>query len=200
MTNTIVLPGGQHGDIANLYTYADTNYLYVMVTGPTALGWELEPDLFNLFVAIDVPGNISQTDTGSTGDLAPGAAHAPAGRLVNFKGWDPDYVVELVWRGVNAGVDTPGNMYAANGSNGWNTTGVFLYQNIPNTAASPVGLYYSRTFPQYEFAIPWSALGRTSPPLTNEVIRLGAYTTGDENVQSAGESRWDIADQSPGIG
>lgn len=200
MTNTIVLPGGQHGDIANLYTYADTNYLYVMVTGPTALGWELEPDLFNLFVAIDVPGKISNTDTGSTGDLAPGAANAPANRLVNFKGWDPDYVVELVWRGVNAGVDTPGNMYAANGSNGWNTTGTFLYQNIPNTAASPVGLYYSRTFPQYEFAIPWSALGRSSPPLTNETIRLGAYTTGDENVQSAGESRWDIADQSPGIG
>lgn len=199
-TNTVILAGGQHADLANLYTYGDTNYLYFIVTGPTSLGWENEPDRFNLFVAIDVPGQISGNDSGQFGDVASGDATAPASRLVNFKGWDPDYVVELVWRGVNVGVDTPANLYAANGPGSWSITGTFLYQNIANSAIGAIDLYYSRTFPQYEFAIPWSRLGLSGPPSSADVVKLGAYTTGDENIESANHSAWDIADQSPGIG
>ncbi len=199
-TSTVTLPGGQHGDIANIHAYGDTNYLYLIVTGPTALGWELEPDLFNLYIAIDMPGRNSGNDTGAANDLAPGAATAPASRLVNFKGWDPDYVVELVWRGLTPGSDTPGNLYESSGSGTWFNAGTFLYQNVANTSTGAVALYYSRTFPQYEFAIPWNKLGRVSPPNTASVVRIGAYTTADENMAGANHSRWDIADQAPGIG
>jgi len=199
-TSTVILAGGQHADLANLYTYADTNYLYLIVTGPTSLGWENEPDRFNLYLAIDMPGQTSGNDSGLFGDAAPGAATAPASRLVNFKGWDPDYVVELVWRGMNLGVDTPANLYAATGPGSWTISGTFLYQNIANSAVGSINLYYNRTFPQYEFAVPWSRLGLSGPPSSSDVIRLGAYTTGDENIEAANQGAWDIADQSPGIG
>ncbi|HMP90992.1 MAG TPA: hypothetical protein PJ991_12380, partial [Kiritimatiellia bacterium] len=207
-TTSVVLPvatsAETHGDIRNVHVYGDTNYFYVIVTGPTGLGWENEPDRFNLYVAIDMPGQNSGNDAGGLNDLAPGDATAPASRLVNFKGWDPDHVLELVWRADTFG-QTPANLYNAIGPGAWSSPLTFTYTNVANTATAPVRRYYSRSWPWpanpiYEFAIPWTNLARSTPPAPMDVIRIGVYTTGDENIENSSVSRWDVADQAPGVG
>ncbi|HMP35780.1 MAG TPA: SdrD B-like domain-containing protein, partial [Kiritimatiellia bacterium] len=206
-TNTTVLVGSfNHGDVANVYAYGDARYLYVLVSGPGALGWDNEPDRMNVYLALDVVGRNSNNDSATTNTLNDRLSNsgalgptAPNGRLVNFKGWDPDYVVELVWRGVNQGVDAPANLYAANGTIGnWSLATTFLYQDVADTLSALVRPYYSRTFQQYEFAIPWTNLGFATVPAPTNRFRLAAYTTADENT--GGVSAWDVADSAPGIG
>jgi hypothetical protein len=67
-----------------------------------------------------------------------------------------------------------------------------------NTKFAASGLYYGREYQQYEFAIPWSRLG--GRPALDERVRIGVYTTGDENVGGLNRSNWDVYDQAPGIG
>jgi len=87
---------GGDADIRQVRIATDPNYLSIIVEGPTALGWLNEADRANVYIAIDVPVKQSNTDIGEACD---DEANAPSGRMVNFKGWDPDYVVELIWQG-----------------------------------------------------------------------------------------------------
>lgn len=211
-------------DIVNLYVRGDAYFLYLVVAG------ELDSfgrsggggDRANLYLPIDLPGVTSNSAEGTTTGVPNSNEfpNAPASRYVNFKGWDVDYVVELVWHGNDGGTDAA-KLYDYTGSRTWSNSN-FTVMNAKNTAdhtnQTPPGatnLYYGRDTKTYEFAIPWAALGYnawnagsgsnpptctgTCRPALTDVVRVGAYSTADSNAVS-GENRWDAYDQAPGIG
>jgi hypothetical protein len=186
----LFLTGSGGADLRQVYAHADTNYLYLIVNGPDALGWMNEPDYASLFVAIDSPR--VQSGTGLAGGIENETRNAPAGRAVNFKGWDPDFAVELFFR------DYALLWSAAGGWSGAEWFGFVGDGKLVDTKLVAAGLYYGRVFQQYEFAIPWSKLG--GRPAVTDRIRIGAYTTGDENIGQLRRSNWDVYDQAPGIG
>jgi hypothetical protein len=216
--------GVNGADIVNLYVRGDAYFLYLVVAG------ELDSfnrsggggDLANLYLPIDLPGVTSNSAEGTTTGVPNSAEfpNAPASRYVNFKGWDVDYVVELVWHGNVNGTDAA-KLYDYTGSRTWSSSN-FTVMSAKNTAdhtnqtpPSAANLYYGRDTKTYEFAIPWAALGYAAwtggsgsnqptctgacQPALADIIRVGAYSTADSNAVS-GENRWDAYDQAPGIG
>jgi len=178
---------GGDADIQQIRVASDPNYLYVIVEGPTALGWDNEADRANLYVAIDVPTLQSNTDTGNQCDTEP---NAPAGRMINFKGWDPDAVIELIWQGSSV-------LWTSDGSGGWQQIASAGNEASLPSAVTPE-FYYGGEFGAYEFAIPWSQLGYTESVFDSQNVKLSVYTTADENTD--GRSDWDVFDQAPGVG
>ncbi len=218
-----------NADVRDVHVQTDAHFLYINVSGPglTAFGGSGQmagqpADEANLFLALDL-GNISSTtDRGDHGggpesytppNAAAGAdaSNHPGGRLINFRGWAPDFIVEMVWAGDDG---TTGNAQLWTWNNGtatWNLTAPYQFTTVETTGASPSGavpfntayyaapnqpptdaaLVFGRQPTSYEFAIPWAALD-SKPPLDTE-IRLGAYT-------SRNSDSWDINDQAPGIG
>ncbi len=86
--------------VETVYARADSNYLYLIVEGPSALGgagsMAGEPlDRSNLFIALDTPED-HQCDRYRRHRLSE-TTNVPASRHVNFKGWAPDYVSK--WSG-----------------------------------------------------------------------------------------------------
>ena len=192
-------------DITGVLAYADPNYLYIIVDGPSALGglgsMATEPkDFSNLFVAIDMPGVSSATNTGGT--MASEAVNSPDGRRVNFKGWAPDYAIETVWAGDNTTVGAS-KLWSAAGA--WGSSADFNTTLSTNTGSAGTGLYFGRMGygdptnrkGRWEYAIPWSNLG--GKPASLDQIKLAVYTTGDSNVES-GVNDWDVYDSASGIG
>lgn len=181
------LDSGGDADIQQVRVATDPNYLYVLVEGPTALGWLNEADRANVYVAIDSPMLESNTDSGSLCDSEP---NAPAGRMVNFKGWDPDVVVELIW--MDEAV-----LWSSDTEGGWQPIGASANLAVIPSASSP-DFHYAGEFGTYEFAIPWSRLGYDESVFDPQNIKLSVYTTADENTD--GRSDWDVFDQAPGVG
>jgi len=224
-----IYAGFGNADVRDVHAQTDGYFLYVNVSGPglTAFGGAGQmngqpPDEANLFIAIDIPEVDSGTDTGDHGGgpevytppNAPAGVDAPnhpGSRPINFRGWDPDYIVEMIWAGDDG---TVGNaqLWRWDGAN-WVVVGSFT--TVETTGTSPSGslpfntawhtisnppaagaLYFGRQPTSYEFAIPWLALGLTpgNPhPAAEQDIKLGVYTTRNPDG-------WDINDQAPGIG
>ncbi|MER2600636.1 MAG: hypothetical protein ABTQ73_14045 [Caldilineales bacterium] len=217
-----VCTGHSGADMEKISVRGDAYFLYLYVEGTLASfgGSAGGSDLANLYVAIDLPDVTSgSAETSSTG--VPGSdefSNAPASRMVNFKGWDVDYAVELIWYG-NAGDTNAAKLYDYTGTRTWSSTNftvVASKDTVDHTSSTPPtagNLYYGRSGDNYEFAIPWAALGYTAwtagtpqptcsgtcRPATAGIIRMGAYTTADSNAVS-GEENWDVYDQAPGIG
>ena len=187
-TDVFTTLGGNGADIHDVWMHADTNYLYLIVGGPDALGGP-QLDLSNVYLLLDRPNQISNTDVGNT-TIEP--VNAPGGRRVNFKGWDPDYAVEVIF--INSI-----NLWASDGAGGWAVSST-VGNTSTDTSVSPLNLYYGRdtTANRYEVAIPWGMIGGL--PTVDEEILIGAYTTGDENVGGLNATNWDVYDQAPGIG
>ena len=191
---------GVHGDIAKLQVHGDDRYMYVILQGPTAMGDGASgTDRMNAYIPIDVDWVTSSHTEGSLLDVD-GDQTAPNFRRVNFRGWHPDFVIEIEWR-------EGANLYAATGDGVWGTVNNFNYAPGTNTAIAPVAMYYDSdpANGNYELAIPWTFLGRTAnnPPANTEEVKFGAYTTGDTNLEVDGQpglDDWDVADQAPGIG
>ncbi len=221
--------GFGNADIRNVHAQSDGFFLYLDMSGPglTAFGGLGQmagqpPDEANLFIAIDIPEIVSGADTGDHGggpevytppDAPAGvdAPNHPGNRPINFRGWDPDYIVEMIWAGDDG---TVGNaqLWQWNGSS-WVIAGSFT--TVETTSTSPSGsvpfntswhtignpptagsLYFGRQPTSYEFAIPWLALGLTpgNPhPAAGQDIKVGVYTTRNPDG-------WDTNDQAPGIG
>lgn len=177
---------GLQADVQQVYVSTDPDYLSVVVQGPNALGWS-GLDVANLYIAIDVPIRESGTGSGSDCDPYP---NAPAGRAVNFKGWDPDWVVEIT-DPVNA------LLWESDEDGGWNLVASAINMEAELSGA-PLGLYYAADSEGYEVAIPWARLGYQESEFDPQTVRLSVYTTGDENVD--GRSDWDVFDQAPGAG
>lgn len=178
---------GLTADLQYVNVRAGTCFFYIEVEGPSAVN-SGSNDLANLFIAID-------RDGGSATNLP-----APAGRNVDFTGWQPDYVIELVWRGDTS---SAGNLYTRSGTT-WSTTASFVRTASPvntgilyNASHCPtLGtgdiLYHNDTGVNgFEFTIPWNVLG--GKPGTTTQLRLGVYTTYNN-------SGYDVYDQAPGIG
>jgi len=186
----LIITGNGGADIRQVFAHADTNYLYLIVNGPDALGWLNEPDFSSLYIAVDTPK--IQSGTGLNGGVDGETRNAPGGRAVNFKGWDPDFAVELFYRDYALLWSAAGN---------WSGASWFSFVGegrSVDTKFAASGLYYGREYQQYEFAIPWSRLG--GRPALDERVRIGVYTTGDENIGGLSRSNWDVYDQAPGIG
>lgn len=222
-------PGFGNADVRYVHARTDGYFLYTNVSGPglNAFGGLGQmagqpPDNANLFIAIDIPSIVSGTDRGDHGggpeSYTPPDAPAgddlpnhPDNRPINFRGWDPDYIVELIWAGDDG---TAGNaqLWDWDGSN-WVVVGSF--KTVETTGSSPNGvvpfntswhaginpptassLYFGRQPGSFEFAIPWVALGVTpgSPhPIADQDLRMGVYTARNDDG-------WDTNDQAPGIG
>ena len=194
-------------DVESVYARADSNYLYLIVEGPSALGgagsMAGEPfDRSNLFIALDTPKVASSTDTGGT---ASESANAPASRRVNFKGWAPDYVIEIVWAGDDT---TANNVHLHQWSSGvaWNSNADFQTVLSQGTSASTGNLLFGRAAfgsdgdrkGRFELAIRWSQLGGIVS--SSDQLKIGVFTTGDSNLGGVNADDWDIFDQGPGIG
>lgn len=178
---------GLTADLQYVNARAGTCFFYIEVEGPSAVN-SGSSDLANLFIAID-------RDGGSATNLP-----APASRTVDFTGWQPDYVIELVWQGDTS---SAGNLYTRSGTT-WSTTASFtrtaspvntgtLYNasHCPTLGTGDI-LYHNDTSVRgFEFAIPWNVLG--GKPSTTTQLRLGVYTTYND-------SGYDVYDQAPGIG
>lgn len=174
---------GVTAELSYINARVGTCFLYLEVEGPTAVN-SGGSDRANLFIAIDVNG-------GS------GVVSAPAGRRVEFSGWAPDYVVELVWEG---DVSTAGNLYTIGGGSvafprtaaPVNTGALYNASDCATLDAGDI-LYYgdAGTTTGFEFAIPWTLVG--GKPASTTQIRLEAYTTYND-------SGFDVYDQMPGVG
>lgn len=195
-------------DVEVVYARVDSNYLYLIVEGPSALGgagsMAGEPnDRSNLFIALDTPLVTSSTDTGGAGSGE--TANAPVSRRVNFKGWAPDYVVEVVWAGDNT---TTNNVHVHDWSSGttWTNVGSFTTVLSQGTSSSSGALLFGRAAfgsdgdrkGRYEFAIRWSQIGGAIA--STDQLKVGVFTTGDSNLGAVNADDWDVFDQGPGIG
>jgi hypothetical protein len=204
-------------DVEDISVRMDAYFLHVHVRGDNLHifgGGSGGADRANLFIPIDVPILTSNTAvTTSTGSGE--TANAPSSRRVNFKGWDVDCVIELIWH-------DQAQLICSNTSGVWQTpTTITLAQgvdlntlftaDVPPTATSA---RFGRAVDNYEFSIPWAALGYTAwtndgiansrstcsgtcAPPGGSNVRVGAYTTADSNTSG---DDWDIFDQAPGIG
>ena len=183
-------------------------------------------DQANLFVPLDLP-DVTSSSAESTTTGAPGSAefsNAPSSRYVNFKGWDVDYVVELIWHGNVGNTSGAAQLWDYTGSRTWGNLRQFTVESSYDTGATYTNtnpptasnLHTGRVTNSYEFAIPWAALGYNawsagsgsnpptcaSPPCmpaAGSTLKVGAYTTGDSNL-IGGTDTWDAYDQAPGIG
>lgn len=215
---------GGNADITNVHTQTDGFFLYLDVSGSglTAFGglgqmFGQPSDEANLFIALDLPGIDSNTNSGEKGgspeNYAPpddtndlDTSRHPGNRPINFRGWDPDYIIEMIWAGDD---NSMGNavLWDWDGAT-WQNVGSFT--TVESAGSSPSGsvpfntsfhsdsnpptatnLYFGRQPTSYEFAIPWAALG--GKPAINDFVRIALHTT------SNGDG-WDINDQAPGIG
>ncbi|MCS6845971.1 MAG: hypothetical protein NZ528_16890 [Caldilineales bacterium] len=224
-------PGLGNADVRFVHARTDGFFLYTNVSGPglNAFGglgqMAGQPtDSANLFIAIDIPTIVSGTDRGDHGGgpevYTPPNAPAgsdlpnhPGNRPINFRGWDPDYIVEMIWAG-DDGTFGAAQLWRWNTvTQAWVLAGTF--STVETTGTSPSGivpfntswhtagnpptagsLYFGRQPGSFEFAIPWIALGVTpgNPhPLARENIRMSVYTTRNPDG-------WDTNDQAPGIG
>lgn len=175
---------GVTAELSYINARVGTCFFYLEVEGPTAVN-SGGSDLANLFIPIDVNG-------GS------GPVNDPAGRRVEFSGWAPDYVVELVWEGDTS---TAGNLYTIGGgsvafprtASPVNTGALYDAADCAGLDAGDI-LYYgdAGATTGFEFAIPWTLLGG-KPASAATQIRIGAYTTYND-------SGYDVYDQMPGIG
>jgi hypothetical protein len=177
---------GVTADLQYANARAGTCFFYLQVEGPSAVN-SGGSDLANLFIAID-------RDGGSATNLA-----APAGRAVDFSGWQPDYVVELVWQGDTS---TAGNLYTRSGAS-WtsvafprlaaaaNTGALYNASDCASLDAGDILYFNDTSVKGFEFAIPWTLLG--GKPASSTQLRLGAYTT-------TNDSGFDVYDQAPGVG
>ncbi len=218
-----------NADVRDVHVQTDAHFLYLNVSGPglTAFGGQDQmagqpADEANLFLALDLGNIASTTDRGDHGGgpeayIPPNAAagadasNHPGSRLVNFRGWAPDYIIEMVWAGDDGTIGNAQLWSWNNGSATWNLTAPYQFTTVETTGSSPSGavpfntayyaapnqpppaaaLVFGRQPTSYEFAIPWVALGG-KPPLATQ-IRLGAYT-------GRNPDGWDINDQAPGVG
>lgn len=204
----ISINGAKKGaaDVERVYARADSEYLYLIIEGPSALGglgsMTGEPtDRSNLYIALDTPRVVSSTDTGGT---AAESANAPASRRVNFKGWAPDYVIEVVWAGDDTTADNV-HLYKWTSSTTWVNRGDF--QTVLGIHSGPTSgpRLFGRSATgddgdrkgRYEFAFRWNEIGGVLS--STDQLRLSVYTTGDSNL-SGGADDWDVFDQGPGIG
>ncbi len=194
-------------DVEKVYARADSNYLYLIVEGPSALGglgaMAGEPhDRSNLYIALDTPLVGSGTDTGGTGPSE--SPNAPASRRVNFKGWAPDYVVEVIWAGDNTTANNV-HLHDWTGSTTWASIADFQTVLNVSTGLTSGDRLFGRAATGsdsdrkgiYEFAIRWSQIGGKIS--SSQPLKIGVYTTGDSNL-SSGADDWDVFDQGPGIG
>lgn len=209
-------------DLEKVYVHMDSKFLYVIVKGKAwsatsnslnAFGGSItssngtggvsgsaigQPtDLANMYIAIETgAGGTGSTDTTDTAE----AATAPSSRRVNFAGWQPNYVVEMIWAGNDTGTGAA-KLYSGAS---WGTSADFTTKDDAATAVTHSGtvdgdstdLYFGRETGSFEFAIPWAAIGGN--PGTTDDIKFGIYTTADSNTDSA--NNWDTFDQAPGIG
>jgi hypothetical protein len=108
-----------NADVGDLYAYMDKNFFYMLASGRlsafggTGAAAGNDTDNANLFVAIDFASIDSNTDTGDKGSAVAGSEQFtpqdavkgvdvglhPGSRKINFRGWDPDYILEMVWAG-----------------------------------------------------------------------------------------------------
>ncbi len=220
-----------NADVHDVHAQTDSQFLYLDIAGPglTAFGGAGQmsgqpADDANLFIAIDMPNVTSNTDSGEKGGgpeayTPPNGANDadqprhPGNRKINFRGWDPDYIVEMIWAGDDGTLGAAklwkwnGSAWAdANGGGGnesfktvetvgTSPSGVLPFTThwhaTTNTPPTATSLYFGRQPTSYEFAIPWVALG--GQPGINDALRIGVYTTRNPDG-------WDINDQAPGIG
>lgn len=223
--------GFGNADIRDVHARNDGYFLYVNVSGPglNAFGGLGQmagqpPDEANLFLALDIPKITSGTDRGDHGggpevytppDAPAGAdlPNHPGNRPINFRGWDPDYIVEMIWAGDDGTVGNAQLWQWDTVSQTWTVVGTFT--TVETTGTSPSGslpfntswhtvsnpptagaLYFGRQPGSYEFAIPWRALGvepDNPHPIVGQDLRLGVYTARNPDG-------WDVNDQAPGIG
>ena len=209
-------------DIVDVYARGDAYFLYLVVDGQLGSIASGDSDKANLFIALDLPdvtSNSAETTTVGT----PGTAelpNAPGGRYVNFKGWDVDRVVEIVWYGDTASGNNANaaKLWRYTGGRIWADTNMTTvhgldtatHTNLTPPANATANLYYGRAANTFEVAIPWAALGYTAwtagsgsnPPTCSSglcrptlasAIRAGAYT-------AYNDADYDVYDQAPGIG
>lgn len=208
-------------DLMHINARGDAYFLYLVVSGQLSSIGSGAADKANLFIALDLPDtNSGSAETGTVG--VPNTAefpNAPGGRYVNFKGWDVDRVVEIIWYGDTA----PGNntnaakLWRYTGSRTWASTDMTTvagfdtatHTNLTPPANVTANLYYGRMASSFEVAIPWAALGYAAwtagsgsnpptcsgicRPALSSVVRVGAYT-------SYNDPDYDVYDQAPGIG
>ncbi len=208
-------------DMVNVYARGDAYFLYLVVAGELGSLASGGDDKANLFIALDLPDTTSgSAETATVG--VPNTVefpNAPGGRTVNFKGWDVDRVVEIIWHGdTAAGNNTnAAKLWRYTGSRAWASTDMTTvngfdtasHTNLAPPANVTANLYYGRATNTFEVAIPWAALGYaawtagsgsnpptcagTCRPALTSVVRVGAYT-------SYNDSGYDVYDQAPGIG
>lgn len=208
-------------DLVDLYARGDAYFLYLTAAGQLGSIGSGGADKANLFIALDLPDVASGSAEAVTVG-APNTAefpNAPGGRYVNFKGWDVDRVVEIIWYGDTASGNNTNaaKLWRYTGSRTWASTDMTTvagfdtatHTNLTPPANVTANLYYGRDTNTFEVAIPWAALGYnawtagsgsnppacvgTCRPALSSVVRVGAYTTYNDPV-------YDVYDQAPGIG
>lgn len=178
------------GGLNNIYWAVDPTHLYLAVLGGTApfnnwieSGTAGNGDQGNLYIAIETDGQGTELNANS--------AHTSYLRkAVDFKGWQPDYIIGVLFVDNGGGGDGAANVektitHAITGSNPQlskgGSSGPFRWDA---QVVSGMG--------HYEFAIEWSALGFSEFPFGVE-LKIAAYMTQN------GEN-WDAYDSAPGIG
>lgn len=206
-------------DLMHINARGDAYFLYLVVSGQLSSIGSGAADKANLFIALDLPDtNSGSAETGTVG--VPNTAefpNAPGGRYVNFKGWDVDRVVEIIWYGGAGGTTDAAKLWRYTGSRTWASTDMTTvagfdtatHTNLTPPANVTANLYYGRMASSFEVAIPWAALGYAAwtagsgsnpptcsgicRPALSSVVRVGAYT-------SYNDPDYDVYDQAPGIG
>jgi hypothetical protein len=178
---------GPRGGVNNVYWTWDSDYLYLGVRAGTAPfnAWVDSGgnnDQGNLYIAID-------TNPASGSQLTANQGHSSYGgvKAVDFDGWQPKYVVGVLYYDNGGGGGGAANVeqtitHNVTGGNTQGTAG-----NLEWTAGNVSG-----GLADYELRIKWSLLGFPSVPLGQE-MKLAMYMTQN------GE-RWDAYDSGPGIG
>ena len=176
---------GPRGGVNNIYWAADSTYLYLGVLAGTAPfnSWGDtggNNDQGNLYIAIDTNGGTQ---------LNANSGHSSYGgvKAVDFDGWQPDYVVGVLYFDNGGGGGGAANVeqtitHTVTGGNTQGTAGDFAW-----TAGNVSG-----GLANYEFRIKWSLLGFGSQPIGTE-LKLAMYMTQN------GE-HWDAYDSGPGVG
>lgn len=178
---------GPRGGVNNLYFYWDATHLYLAVTAGTApfnnwfeTGTAGHGDQGNLYIAIDTDGGTQ---------LNANSAHTSFGRkAVDFNGWQPDYILGVLY------FDNGG------GGGGWANIEQTITHSVVggNSQATAGSLQWTASsigggLANYEFKISWSLLGFSGRPADGTPLRLAMYMT--QNYAD-----FDAYDTAPGIG
>jgi hypothetical protein len=183
-------------DLINFHVSADSNFLYIGVTGPTAIfnAWNdgngNNGDQGDLFVAIDAgggaPGGMLNAQSGHSG--------FGATKSVDFLGWRPSHIVGIQYvdngggGGGRANLEQTGfggGVQIRNAAQGVNDNGFAWNAGINGGAGYDT---FDGNAGELEFQIPWTALGLDGGLAVGRELRFAAYITQNFGLSDAYDS------------